>query len=71
MYSFALKPEEYQPSGSANLSAYKYKSFVFTLNQRLIDYVIANNDTITIKTYALGYNLLTLKNGMASLVFNI
>jgi hypothetical protein len=71
LYSFSLKPEEYQPSGSANLSSYKYKSFVFTLNQRLIDYVIANNDTITIKTYALGYNLLTLKNGMASLVFNI
>ena len=70
-YSFALKPEDYQPSGSANLSTYKYKSFVFTMNQRLIDYVTLNNDTLMIKTYALGYNLLTLKNGMASLVFNI
>jgi len=71
IYSFALKPEEYQPSGSANLSPYKFKSFVFTMNQKLVDYVVQNNDTFTIKTYALGYNLLTLKNGMASLVFNI
>jgi hypothetical protein len=70
-YSFALKPEDYQPSGSANLSTYKYKSFVFTMNQRLIDYITLNNDTLMIKTYALGYNILTLKNGMASLVFNI
>jgi hypothetical protein len=71
LYSFALKPEDYQPSGSANLSAYKFKSFQFTMNQKLIDYIIQNNDTLTIKTFALGYNLLTLKNGMASLVFNI
>jgi hypothetical protein len=71
LYSFALKPEEYQPSGSANLSAYKFKSFIFTMNPKLIDYINQNNDTLTIKTYALGYNLLKLKNGMASLVFNI
>jgi hypothetical protein len=70
-YSFALMPEEYQPSGAANLSTYKYKSFVFTLNSFMVNNIKNLNDTITIKTYALGYNLLSFKNGMAGLVFNI
>lgn len=70
-YSFSLMPEQYQPSGAANFSSYKYKSFVFQMNQKLIDNLKAINDQVTIKTYALGYNLLSFKNGMASLVFNI
>jgi hypothetical protein len=41
------------------------------MNQKLIDNLRAVNDQATIKTYALGYNLLSFKNGMASLVFNI
>ena len=70
-FSFSLMPEQYQPSGTANLSTYKYKSFQFQLNQKLIDYITTNNDTLIIKTYAIGYNILTFKNGMAGLVFNI
>ena len=70
-YSFGLMPEQYQPSGAANFSSYKYKSFIFEMNQKLIDNLRANDDQVTIKTYALGYNLLSFKNGMASLVFNI
>jgi hypothetical protein len=70
-YSFSLMPEKYQPSGSANMSTYKYKSFQFVFNQKLIDYITANKDLLTIKTYALGYNILSFKNGMAGLVFNI
>jgi hypothetical protein len=64
-------PEEYQPSGAVNLSGYKYKSFIFQMNPKTIDYILANNDTLTLKTYALGYNILSFKNGMAGLVFNI
>ena len=71
IYSFSLMPEKYQPSGAANLSSYKYKSFNFKLNKKIIDYISNNNDSITIKTYALGYNILSFKNGMAGLVFNI
>ena len=70
-YSFAIQPEEYQPSGSVNLSNYKYKSFQFTLDNKLINYIKNNNDTLTIKTYALSYNIISLKNGMVGLVFNI
>jgi len=70
-YSFAIMPEQYQPSGAANFSSYKYKSFVFQMNQKLIDNLKANNDQAVIKTYALAYNLLSFKNGMATLVFNI
>jgi len=70
-YSFALMPEQYQPSGAANFSSYKYKSFVYQMNQKLINNLNANNNYATIKTYALGYNILSFKNGMATLVFNI
>jgi hypothetical protein len=70
-YSFSLEPEEYQPSGAVNLSNYKYKSFQFTLDNKLINYIQNKNDTLIIKTYALGYNLISLKNGMAGLIFNI
>jgi len=71
IYSYSLMPEEYQPSGTSNLSTYKYKSFVFTIHDQLIKYIQQRNDTLTIKTYALGYNILSFKNGMAGLVFNI
>uniref|UniRef100_A0A6C0H0P5 Major capsid protein N-terminal domain-containing protein n=1 Tax=viral metagenome TaxID=1070528 RepID=A0A6C0H0P5_9ZZZZ len=71
IYTFALLPEEYQPSGAVNLSTYKYKSFVFVIHQKLIDHLIKVNDTLTIKTYAIGYNILSLQNGYAGLVFNI
>jgi len=71
IYSFSLNPEEYQPSGAVNLSSYKYKSFVYKFNQKFIDCVTTNSDAFMIKTYALGYNILSFKNGMASLVFNI
>ena len=54
-----------------NLSNYKYKSFQFTLDNKLINYIKNNNDTLTIKTYALSYNIISLKNGMVGLVFNI
>jgi hypothetical protein len=70
-YSFAINPEEYQPSGTANMSNYKYKSFEFKFDQKMIDFILNNNDTLTIKTYSLGYNMISLKNGMAGLVFNI
>jgi len=71
IYSFCLNPEEYQPSGAVNLSSYKYKSFVYQFNQKFIDCVTTNSDAFMIKTYALGYNILSFKNGMAGLVFNI
>ena len=71
IYSFSLMPEEYQPSGTSNLSTYKYKSFLFTMHDQLINYIQKGNDTLTIKTFALGYNILSFKNGMAGLVFNI
>ena len=70
-YSFALIPEQYQPSGAANLSSYKYKSFVFQMNKKLNKNLLARKDALTIKTYALGYNILSFRNGMATLVFNI
>ena len=58
-YSFALKPEEHQPSGTCNFS----RIDVSTLN-------IDANDNGDLKVYAISYNLLRIINGMCCLAFS-
>ena len=56
-YSFALKPEDYQPSGSCNFS-------------RLKTAQIRSKTGIGIEVYAINYNILKITSGMAGLVFS-
>ena len=56
-YSFALKPEDYQPSGSCNFS-------------RLKTAQIRSKTGIGIEVYAINYNILKISSGMAGLVFS-
>ena len=60
VYSFALKPEEYQPSGTLDFSSIKTQQLVF---DSTTDY---NNLTIM----AVNYNILVISNGHANLVRN-
>ena len=58
-YSFALKPEEYQPTGSCNFS-------------RLRTAQILSNDPkygLGIEVYAINYNVLKITSGMGGLLF--
>ena len=55
-YSFALKPEEYQPSGTCNFS-------------RLKSAKIESKTGLGIEVYAINYNILKITSGMAGLVF--
>ena len=55
-YSFALKPEEYQPSGTCNFS-------------RLRTAQIISNST-GIEVYAINYNILKIKSGMGGILFS-
>lgn len=60
-YSFALNPEEHQPSGSCNFSRID--------NARLILDTSSSNSG-TNKVYAVNYNVLRIQSGMAGLAFS-
>tara|TARA_B100000674_G_C37819598_1_gene905138 strand:- start:16 stop:1188 length:1173 start_codon:yes stop_codon:yes gene_type:complete len=57
VYSFALKPEEHQPSGTCNFSRID--------NAQLID-----SKTVDIHVYAVNYNVLRIMSGMGGLAYS-
>ena len=61
MYSFALKPTEYQPSGSMNFSKLDNVSLNFLGNL---------SDNYTITTYAINYNVLRIMSGMGGILYS-
>jgi len=63
LYSFALKPEQHQPTGTCNFSRIDNASLVLTLNEC----VIQKNTQLNI--YAINYNVLRIEAGIAGLVY--
>ena len=63
MYSFALNPEEHQPSGTCNFSRLDnaYLSF---------DSLNHSTDKQTINVYAVNYNVLRIMSGMGGLAYS-
>lgn len=64
-YSFALKPEEQQPSGSCNFSRIKKSNLIVIIKNDMF----LNNDTVIFRTYARNFNILRFASGMAGLAF--
>ena len=62
MYSFALDPEHIQPSGTCNFSKIDNATINLTFTPNIQDGLLS--------IYALGYNILRIKNGMAGLMFS-
>jgi hypothetical protein len=60
VYSFALKPEEHQPSGTCNMSRIDNA----TLNLATVD------TTNTVKVFAVNYNVLRVMSGMGGLAYS-
>lgn len=67
VYSFALKPEQHQPSGSCNFSRIKSVSLDFTLKavSNCTDFQNYRNMTV----YALNYNILKIEGGVGGLIY--
>ena len=63
MYSFALKPEVYYPTGQVNMSRIFHK--LLTIQIDPIDDVNDNNTRV----YAVNYNILRVESGLAGLKF--
>jgi len=72
-YTFSFSPEEYQPSGSCNFSALRYKSMILGLTDDFWNYASQYQTNGTSKAqltiYGLTYNILRLANGMGALYF--
>jgi len=63
VYSFALKPEEHQPSGTCNFSRID--------NAQLSMAVLGNqNQTANVNIYAVNYNVLRIMSGMGGLAYS-
>ena len=60
VYSFALKPEEHQPSGTCNFSRIDNAQLIYTAN--------LNNKNLYV--YAVNYNVLRIMSGMGGLAYS-
>lgn len=62
VYSFALKPEEHQPSGSINMSRIESVNLLLTNS--------TGTSPVRVNTYARSYNILRITSGMAGLAYS-
>jgi hypothetical protein len=63
MYSFALDPEKYYPTGQVNMSRIIHKKIDIELDE------VSTTRDIKVKVYALSYNILRIQGGLAGLKF--
>ena len=66
VYSFALRPEEHQPSGTCNMSRIDSAVLNMTLRQSAIS---TTNGQVNVKVFALNYNVLRIMSGMGGLAY--
>jgi hypothetical protein len=63
MYSFALKPEVYYPTGQVNMSRIFHKLLTIQIDP------INDSDNNNTRVYAVNYNILRVESGLAGLKF--
>ena len=66
VYSFALQPEQHQPSGTCNLSRIDNT----TLQLAVSNNAVGPNTSSTVRVYATNYNVLRIMSGMGGLSFS-
>jgi len=68
-YSFALKPEEHQPSGTCNFSRIDTATLVLNMSG---DVVVSpdSDNTWDVRVYAINYNILRIMSGMGGLAYS-
>ena len=60
VYSFALKPEEHQPSGTCNMSR---------IDNATLNLTGVNSENV-VKVFAVNYNVLRVMSGMGGLAYS-
>ena len=66
VYSFALKPEDHQPSGSCNFSRIDNATLLLTLTNN----TVSSTNTAKVRVYAVNYNVLRIMSGMGGLAYS-
>ena len=66
VYSFALKPEDHQPSGTCNFSRIDNA----TLQLVLSNGAVGGTATAKVRVYAVNYNVLRVMSGMAGIAYS-
>jgi len=66
VYSFALRPEEHQPSGSCNFSRIDNAVLQLVLSSP----TVSGTATAKVRVYALNYNVLRVMSGMAGVAYS-
>ncbi len=69
-YSFAIRPEEHQPSGTCNFSRIDTATLVIDLAGFTPDINDATDNTFNVRVYAVNYNVLRVMSGMAGLAYS-
>ena len=66
VYSFALRPEEHQPSGTCNMSRIDNATLQLVLSNATVE----GTNTAKVRVYARNYNVLRIMSGMGGLSFS-
>jgi hypothetical protein len=66
VYSFALRPESHQPSGTCNMSRIDNATLQLAVSAN----TVSGNDTAKVRVYATNYNVLRVMSGMGGLAYS-
>ena len=66
LYSFALRPEEHQPSGTCNFSRIDNATLQLVLSNATVE----GTKTAKVRVYATNYNVLRIMSGMGGLAYS-
>jgi hypothetical protein len=66
VYSFALRPEEHQPSGTCNFSRIDNATLQLVLSSN----TVGGTNTAKVRVYATNYNVLRVMSGMAGVAYS-
>jgi hypothetical protein len=66
VYSFALQPEQHQPSGTCNLSRIDNTTLLLVVSNNSV----GNATSSTVRVYATNYNVLRVMSGMGGLAYS-
>ncbi len=66
VYSFALRPEEHQPSGTCNFSRIDNATLQLVLSAN----TVGNDNTAKVRVYTVNYNVLRIMSGMGGLAYS-
>ena len=66
VYSFALRPESHQPSGTCNMSRIDNATLQLAVSAN----TVSGNDAAKVRVYATNYNVLRVMSGMGGLAYS-